>query len=301
MAPEVVSFSSEGKTLHGVLFKPEGDGPFPALLYNHGSAPGMLSSQAFDEIGPRFVGHGWVFFAPYRRGQGSSADAGPYIGTAITDAQVERALESLPLVLIALLVLVAGLFFLMRGRRAWVRGVSVAAVTALAAGAFAFIGVNARAAATVHVLETDHLADHLAAREWLQAQRFVEGDRIATGGNSFGGIITVLGAERVGYCAAFDAAGGAQAWDTMAPLRERMRRAVRNAKAPILFLQAANDYSVEPSRVLLAQMRDAGKAGEMKLYPPFGSSVEDGHAFAWRGSSIWADDVFRFLDARCGK
>jgi carboxymethylenebutenolidase len=301
VAQEVVSFSSEGKTLHGVLFRPEGDGPFPALLYNHGSAPGMLSSQAFDAIGPRFVEHGWLFFAPYRRGQGSSADAGPYIGEAIADVQVERALESVPLVLIPFGVIAAALFFLMRKRHFWIRGVSVAALALLAVAMFALVGVNARAAATVHVLETEHLTDHGAAHQWLQAQRFVRQDRIATGGNSFGGIITVLGAERIGYCAAIDAAGGAQTWEAMAPLRERMRRAVRNAKAPILFLQAENDYSVEPSRALLAQLRRAGKAGEMKLYPPFGDSAEDGHAFAWRGSSIWADDVFRFLEAHCGK
>jgi carboxymethylenebutenolidase len=125
--------------------------------------------------------------------------------------------------------------------------------------------------------------------------------RIATGGNSFGGVITVLGTERIGYCAAIDLAGAAQTWEAMAPLRERMLQAMRNAKAPILFLQAENDYSVEPSRALLAELRRAGKAGEMKLYPPFGASAEDGHTFAWRGSSIWADDVFRFLATHCGK
>jgi carboxymethylenebutenolidase len=301
MAQETVSFSNERKTLRGVLFKPEGDGPFPAMLYNHGAAYGMLSSQAFEAIGPRFVEHGWVFFAPYRRGQGLSADAGPYVVEAIGDAQVERALESLPLVLLPFGVMVAALLFLMRRRSLWMRSASVAALAILAVASFAFIGVNARAAATVQVLETDQLADHLAAYQWLQAQPFVRRGRIATGGNSFGGIITVLGTERIDYCAAIDAAGAAQTWQSMAPLRERLRRAVRNAKAPIFFLQAQNDYSVEPSRVLLAELRGAGKAGEMQLYPPFGDSADDGHSFAWRGSSIWADDVFRFLDTHCGK
>jgi carboxymethylenebutenolidase len=301
VAQQSVSFSSEGKTLHGVLFRPEGDGPFPALLYNHGSAPGMLSSQAFDQIGPRFVEHGWVFFAPYRRGQGSSADAGPFIGKAIADVQMERALDSLPLVLIPFGLVAAAMLFLLRRRPVWIRSVSAVAVAVLAVAALALVGMNARAAATVQLLETDHLADHVAAQQWLQAQHFVRKDGIATGGNSFGGIITLLGTERIRYCAAFDAAGGAQAWQAMAPLRERMRQAVRNARAPILFLQAGNDYSVEPSRALLAELRRAGKAGEMKLYPPFGDSTEDGHAFAWRGSSVWADDVFRFLDTHCAK
>jgi hypothetical protein len=43
---EVVRFESDGRTLGGELFKPPGSGPFPALLYNHGSAPGVLNSQA---------------------------------------------------------------------------------------------------------------------------------------------------------------------------------------------------------------------------------------------------------------
>ena len=48
-AAEVVSFPSGSLTLHGALYKPEGTGPFPAVVYNHGSAPGMLSREAFDQ------------------------------------------------------------------------------------------------------------------------------------------------------------------------------------------------------------------------------------------------------------
>jgi dienelactone hydrolase len=77
--PEIVRYPSAGKVLGGELFKPAGPGPFPALLYNHGSAPGQLNSEASRAIGPRFAQAGWIFFMPYRRGQGLSADAGPYI------------------------------------------------------------------------------------------------------------------------------------------------------------------------------------------------------------------------------
>jgi dienelactone hydrolase len=82
-----VSFPSGSLTLHGVLYRPVGAGRFPAVLYNHGSAPGMLNNQAFEAIGPRFAARGWVFFAPYRRGQGLSASAGPYIGDQIAAAE----------------------------------------------------------------------------------------------------------------------------------------------------------------------------------------------------------------------
>jgi len=84
---ETVTFPSGEITLHGVLYKPEGIGPFPAVIYNHGSAPGMMSEQTFAALGPVFASHGWVFFGPYRRGQGLSASAGPYIGDQIAAAE----------------------------------------------------------------------------------------------------------------------------------------------------------------------------------------------------------------------
>jgi dienelactone hydrolase len=82
-----VTFPSGDRTLHGILYKPQGPGPFPAVLYNHGSAGGMLSKQAFDTLGPVFVARGWVFFGPFRRGQGLSADAGPFILDEIRAAE----------------------------------------------------------------------------------------------------------------------------------------------------------------------------------------------------------------------
>src|SRR5437867_12256000 len=87
VAPETVTFQSGTITLHGLLYKPAGTGPFPAVLYNHGSAPGMLSNEAFEAIAPVYVGRGWVFFARYRRGQGLSASAGEYIETEIASAR----------------------------------------------------------------------------------------------------------------------------------------------------------------------------------------------------------------------
>ncbi len=85
-AAEEVTFPNGPLTLGGVVYKPAGPGPFPAVLYNHGSAPGMMNSQAFEMLGPRFVARGWVFFGPYRRGQGLSMKAGPYIGDQLDAA-----------------------------------------------------------------------------------------------------------------------------------------------------------------------------------------------------------------------
>jgi hypothetical protein len=73
-----------------------------------------------------------------------------------------------------------------------------------------------------------------------------------------------------------------------------------NARAPILFFQTENDYDLSPTRSLSAAMRDASKEFEIKIYPAYGKSPADGHIFAYFGSSVWAADVFRFLQKHCG-
>jgi carboxymethylenebutenolidase len=295
--PREVSFSNGNAQLKGVLYEPEGAGPFPVLLFNHGSAPGMLNQQAFDKLGPMFVQHGWAFFAPYRRGQGLSASAGTYVGDVISGEQRAAIVRALPILVVLFGVLLATVMLTTRRQQLWVRVCAGLTVCLIGTLAFHLVSEHARATATVHVLETDQFSDHLAAFEWLRRQPFVMTGRVATMGNSFGGIITVLGAERIPYCAAVDAAGGAQTWSP--ELRARLVPSVRNAQAPIFFFQAENDYSIAPTDVLSREMREAGKPSVMKLYAPYGSSAADGHSFAWRGSDIWETDVFRFLDAQC--
>jgi carboxymethylenebutenolidase len=295
-APEIVSFQNGALPLRGVLYKPAGPGPFRALVYNHGSAPGMLNSQAFEQLGPLFAARGWVFFAPYRRGQGLSAEAGPFIVDEIAAAR-RRAAWLAALIAVPFLLLLFRT--VVRKKRGW-PGLAAAVAAGLCAQLIAYAsGARAGASVMVRLLETEHLGDQLAGLEWLRGQPFVDGDRIAAAGNSFGGIETVLGAEQVGYCAAIDASGGAESWGNAPRLRAVMTRAVRNAKAPIFFFQAENDYDLSPSRSLSAAMKDAGRVSMLKIYPAFGQSSADGHSFAWSGSAVWADDVFQFLDRHC--
>jgi carboxymethylenebutenolidase len=67
--PEEVTFPSGKLVLHGFLYRPEGSGPFPAVLYNHGSErnPGQK-----PELGRLFSDRGYVFFVPHRRSHGRS-------------------------------------------------------------------------------------------------------------------------------------------------------------------------------------------------------------------------------------
>ena len=92
-ASEAVAFESGDKTLHGFVYKPAGTGPFPTVLYNHGASAGMLNNQAFELIGPLLNARGWAFFAPYRRGQGTSSDAGPYVMDEIEAARARGGQE----------------------------------------------------------------------------------------------------------------------------------------------------------------------------------------------------------------
>ncbi|MEJ1960008.1 MAG: dienelactone hydrolase family protein [Gammaproteobacteria bacterium] len=267
------------------------------MLYNHGSAPGMLNRQAFEELGPLFASRGWVFFAPYRRGQGLSAPAGPYVMDSIAERQAAGVRRVLPILIALVVSLLLVVLAVTRRRRVWVSVCSAFVALLIGTLAFHLVNQHMRASAMVRLLEGDQLSDHMAAYEWLRRQSFVLPGRAATMGNSFGGIITVLAAERIGYCAAVDASGGAQTWSP--ELRTRLVEAVKHAQAPIFFFQAENDFTLAPTHLLGEAMSEAGKPSVVKIYAPFGTSMEDGHSFAWRGSQIWAEDVFRFLNAQC--
>jgi carboxymethylenebutenolidase len=79
--PTLISFTSGDLVLKGFIWKPEGEGPFPSILWNHGSErlPGPV-----DTVAPEFVRHGYVFFVPHRRGQGRSP--GTYIMDQLNEA-----------------------------------------------------------------------------------------------------------------------------------------------------------------------------------------------------------------------
>ena len=80
MVPQTVEFPSGKLRLKAYLWKPAGPGPFPAVLFNHGSGgadadhtAGMPITQAASVLAPFFVKHGYAFLYPFRRGHGPSA------------------------------------------------------------------------------------------------------------------------------------------------------------------------------------------------------------------------------------
>ena len=144
---------------------------------------------------------------------------------------------------------------------------------------------------------TDHLDDVLAALAFLKARPAIDTRRIAIVGHSFGGQLTLLAAERDNTVrAAVTFAAGAGSWKRSAELRERLRAAADNATAPIMLIQAANDYSTAASCSLADELERLHKPYLLKICPPVGQTSDDGHNLPYLAIPQWEQDVFGFLD-----
>jgi dipeptidyl aminopeptidase/acylaminoacyl peptidase len=158
-------------------------------------------------------------------------------------------------------------------------------------------GQAARNAIQLQLLEHRELDDATAGLAFLRALPGVDAGRLALIGHSFGGSLTVLLAEREPALRAlvvFSAAG--YSWDRSADLRARLLAALSHVQAPVFFIHAANDYSVNPGRAMDQRLQQLGKPHRLEIYPPIGRTPEDGHAFPLTGVKIWESDVFEFLN-----
>lgn len=242
-ATEVWLRGKAGK-LQSWLWRPAGAGPFPAVVYNHGSEKDPIVGTD-SAIGSFFVAHGYAVLFPYRRGAGKSA--GRYWNDGI-DALPEAQQEKVTIDRL--------------------------------------------------VQEND---DVVTAIEWLRGQPWIARDDITVGGCSFGGIETLLTAERSvpGLRAALDFAGASMAWDDSPLLRERLLGAVEHARVPVFFLQAENDFNTAPSQILSAAMRAKKLPVRMRIFGSAGDTPMAGHAgFCLQRWDMWGDDVLDFLRQR---
>ena len=160
-------------------------------------------------------------------------------------------------------------------------------------------GPEARIRAAIAALEGPHLDDTAAAIDAARVLPGAERDRIYLIGNGFGGVLAMLAAER-GFRlrAVANFAGAAGNWDRQPLMRERLLRAAANAHIPVYVAQAANDHSVEPTRVLGAALAAARKRHRARIWPAFGTTADDGHGFGIFGSRLWADEVLAFFGER---
>jgi dienelactone hydrolase len=78
--PDTVSIHSGKLILKGLLWRPAGHGPFPAVIFCHGSyASDDTTHEPVIEastLGPLFAGRGYIYLALFRRGVGLSKDQG---------------------------------------------------------------------------------------------------------------------------------------------------------------------------------------------------------------------------------
>jgi carboxymethylenebutenolidase len=241
-----VTFKSGDLTLVGFLFKPSGPGPFPTVVWNHGSEKNPGAGPQFDAVAEVFVPAGYLVFAPVRRGHGFSQ------GTYIVDE-------------------------LARSRQAQ--------------------GAAAAERLMVGLMETEQLDDQLAGLSYVKRLEYVDTTRLVVAGCSYGGIETLLAAERdAGYKAAIAISPAALSWQGNPVLQRRLVEAVRKIAIPVMLLQPPKDASLEPSRVLGVEFKRLGKPYVGKIYPAVGPEDEQGHCFGGaKGMHIWAQDALAFL------
>lgn len=258
---DLVKIPSGNLTIYGALWKPQGSGPFPTVIYNHGSEKrvALFAAQqgGYGNLGPFYVSQGFAFLIPLRRGhefglnkQAIALSEGQYFNDRV-DAE-SQANPS-------------------QHNKIW-----------------------------LHEQDVDN-EDVQAAVAWLKTQPYVDTNKLIMSGISFGGIQTTLASQvGLDVKAFIPFAPGAMSWNGVPELHDRLTRAMEHAKAPIFLIQAKNDYNLGPSEVLGRVLDKKGPPNQHKLYPEFYPELghRSGHGgFAtWPdGIAIWSPDVMPFI------
>jgi dienelactone hydrolase len=255
ITPDTVVVPDGQLHLKAFLWKPSGPGPFPAVLFCHGSGgidadhtAGLTMREAAEKIAAPFLKHGYAFLYLCRRGQGLSADQGGFMQDILKREEATK-------------------------------------------------GKEARQHLQFVLTTTDQLDDVLAGLTFLKTIPSVDPKRLAIVGHSFGGQLTLLAAQRDNtFRAAVTFAAAANSWERSPELRERLLAAMDKSTAPIMLIQAANDYSTAASYALARELERLHKPHLLKIYPPVGRTSEDGHNFLYLAVQEWEPDVFGFLD-----
>src|SRR5215831_19138074 len=247
-----IAFKNGDLTLAGYVYKPDGAGPFPTLIWNHGSEQNPVGGPQFDSVAAIFVPAGYAVMAPIRRGQGDSE--GDYIQDRIQ-------------------------------------------------AAFRESGPAAAERLMVQLMESEQLGDQLAGLAFAKTLPFVDTTKLVVAGCSYGGIQTLLAAERgAGFKAAMAISPAALSWRGHAVLQERLLEAVRHIDIPVLLIQPPKDASLEPAKVLGAEAKRLRKASfTAKVYPATMPESQQGHCFGGaKGMRNWASEALEFFGRALG-
>jgi carboxymethylenebutenolidase len=148
--------------------------------------------------------------------------------------------------------------------------------------------------------------DVVAALQSLKKLSFVDAKRIVVAGGSYGGIQTMLTAERdgkqgLGVKCFVAMSPAAMSWGQGGLWGPRLTEAVKTSKAPIFLLQAQNDYNLGPSEVVGPVVDAKGFPSRHKVFPPHlvpGMDPDDhrqGHGKFFGDTSAWQEDVLGYL------
>lgn len=248
----MVPVSVDGETVRLAMriYRPAGDGPFPTLVFNHGSTghgrdpARFVRPVDFPELAGFFVRRGWAVVMPYRRGRGGSE------GLYDEGFELDRA-----------------------------RGYACEASRAVP-------GAD-RALRDLHV-----------AVGAIRAMPFVDRERLAIGGQSRGGILSVAyaGQHPDGLKGVINFVGGwSGAFRCPTDVNQTLFRRGGAYHGDTLWLYGEADpfYSVAHSRQNFVAFQQAGGAGAFLEYmPPSGA---DGHQIVFH-PALWASAVEAYLE-----
>ena len=248
---ETVVVPSGGFELRALLWKPTGQGPFPTIIFCHGSYESNDTRydpvNQISSIGQFFAREGFVFLGLFRRGMGLSRGQGENTADMMAKAMKESGQES-------------------------------------------------RNKIQINQLQTAELQDMHAGLSFLEKRKEVDTGRIIVVGHSFGGSLALLVAAQEPQLKAaviFGAAG--YSWNLSAQLRVCLFDAIKKIKMPVMIIHAQNDYSLSPGYAFDSVMNLLRRPHELKIYLPFGKSQTEGHNIIFLNTSLWQDDVLRFI------
>jgi dienelactone hydrolase len=99
--PETVVVHNGRVTLHAMVWRPHGSGPFPGILLNHGSGRSREQLERLgpyernaEILGPVFSRHGYVFLYLFRHGVGTSSDQGANVFDLMNKESAEHGQEA---------------------------------------------------------------------------------------------------------------------------------------------------------------------------------------------------------------
>ena len=135
------------------------------------------------------------------------------------------------------------------------------------------------------------LDDQLSGLTYLESLPYVDKDRLAVVGCSYGGMQTLFGAASgKGYKAAVAISPGAESWDGNPLLQQALIKLVSSIDIPTFIIHPAKDASLAPGFALGPQFQQLGKTYGLEIYPPFGTATM--HCFGGGGGTTLGIDVW---------